>query len=430
MDQNVLIAIFDKLIKDEINKIEFTQGPRGIRGRDGLDFNFDDHQENIKKIINDYIDSIQHNFKLKFKDLTQDEIAHLKLVFSDLSEEEKFSLKGDKGERGPRGYDGHNFNFEENENLISEMIINYIDSIKSNLKLKFSDLSDEEKSQLIGPKGTRGQKGASFNWDSHKDDISGMIDSKIDSMEEDLKLKFSDLSDEEKDRLKLKFQDLTHEDKESIRGARGSRGRPGRPGVDGINGKDGIDGISAYQEWLNLGHKGTVDDFINSLRVIGPRGMSGIQGRQGIQGRDGRDGKDAPIIVDINVIQRDKRFYFVFTFSDGREIETDYIDIPSIKKTVKTIAAMVFGTGQLDCRGTKIYYLDDLIIAQEFFKTKDNLPVDRVARFDYTYLNDLIIISELKYYDTNGTKVLKKVIDTHTYSNDLVTEILRDVENF
>lgn len=52
-------------------------------------------------------------------------------------------------------------------------------------------------------------------------------------------------------------------------GKDGINGANGRDGVDGKNGKDGKDGKSAYQVWLDLGNKGSEQDFIDSLKAKG-----------------------------------------------------------------------------------------------------------------------------------------------------------------
>lgn len=70
------------------------------------------------------------------------------------------------------------------------------------------------------------------------------------------------------------------------KGDTGERGADGKDGRDGVNGKDGIngtngrdgidgkngqDGKSAYQIWLDLGNKGSEQDFINSLKATQER---------------------------------------------------------------------------------------------------------------------------------------------------------------
>ena len=76
----------------------------------------------------------------------------------------------------------------------------------------------------------------------------------------------------------------------------------GLPTVKGDKGDRGTDGQSAYQVWLNNGHSGTVNDFLQSLKgakgdrgmigETGPQGPAGPIGPAGANGKDGQPGKD------------------------------------------------------------------------------------------------------------------------------------------
>lgn len=59
---------------------------------------------------------------------------------------------------------------------------------------------------------------------------------------DDLKLKFSDLTPEQKDELKLHFSDLTEEDKAELKGEKGDIGPQGLRGKQGIQGETGPQG--------------------------------------------------------------------------------------------------------------------------------------------------------------------------------------------
>lgn len=63
--------------------------------------------------------------------------------------------------------------------------------------------------------------------------------------------------------------------------------------------QQGENGKSAYDEWLELGNTGTVEDFLNSMRGepftyedFTPEQLAALQGPKGADGKDGRDGKD------------------------------------------------------------------------------------------------------------------------------------------
>ena len=86
-------------------------------------------------------------------------------------------------------------------------------------------------------------------------------------------------------------------------GATGAQGEKGDKGDTGTAGKDGTDGKSAYQIWLDNGHSGTEEDFLNWLKgekgdkgdtgAIGSQGDKGEKGDTGAAGKDGTDGKSA-----------------------------------------------------------------------------------------------------------------------------------------
>lgn len=65
------------------------------------------------------------------------------------------------------------------------------------------------------------------------------------------------------------------------------------------DGRDGVDGKSAYQQWLDLGNKGTEADFIESLKgadgIIGKDGADGPKGEKGDKGDKGDTGEQGPI---------------------------------------------------------------------------------------------------------------------------------------
>ena len=61
-----------------------------------------------------------------------------------------------------------------------------------------------------------------------------------------------------------------------IKGEKGDTGAQGTPGQDGQDGDKGEDGKSAYQIWLDNGHEGTEEDFLNWLK--GEKGDKGDKG--------------------------------------------------------------------------------------------------------------------------------------------------------
>jgi hypothetical protein len=371
--KNSLKITFDELSEDDKQELKGRKGDRGLKGSSGESFSWEESKEDIEIIISNYFESIKNSLKLSFSDLTEDEISSLrgprglkgqkgssfnwdarkedifskikeffdlekdslKLKFEDLSEDDVLKIVGP---RGPKGQKGNSFDWDIYRDSIYEEIRNLIKEEKDSLKLKFEDFTESQLSELKGPRGSKGQRGSSFNWDARKEDIFNQIKFYFDSEKNDLKIKFEDLTQEEKDSFKLRFSDLTREEIDSLRGPRGLKGQ---------RGKQGEDAESPFDIWKELGNNGSKQDFINALKVMGPKGIPGVPGTPGIvgqSGRNGQDGVDAPIIIDVEIVQKKEKFFFIFHFDNNTFIETEEIKLPSIKKVFRYVMAFAAGS--------------------------------------------------------------------------------------
>lgn len=314
MNQDVLLALIIKWVDERLERfsqeeVPLLKGPRGERGRPGHDFVFEEHQDSIKAIILEKSDEI----------------------FARLSERLP-ELKGQDGK------DGKDFNFEEHKEEIEHIVSNVVAATREDLKLKFSDLTEDEVRMLRGPRGQRGKPGKDFVFEENQDEIKVLIDASVLERKDELKLKFSDLTKEEvenlklkfedlsesdreglklkfenlteedKNSLKLKFSDLTEEETEMLRGPRGVRGQRGKRGHTGEQGPRGEKG--------DQGERGP----------IGPRGAIGPAG---LEGRPGKDGVDAPKITRVDLQKEGSNVWLRFEFDNGDVIETNPVVIPS-----------------------------------------------------------------------------------------------------
>lgn len=291
MDNEILIALLVKKVEDRLaalpdsSPIRGPRGQRGVAGRDGVDFDFQAHTDELR--------AWAREFALKFDDYTVDQIEAL------------------RGQKGRDGKDGKDFDPAENKSLIEGICREVVDSISESLKLKFSDLSQEDIHSLRGPRGRDGRDGKDFKFEEYRSYFDSLKPKFCDFTPEEvdnLRLHFADLSEDEKDALKLKFSDLTDEDRLSIRGARGSRGQRGVQGDKGERGERGVRGLPGFQGLI---------------------GLRGPEGQNGFNGQDGEDGVDAPYIVDIALIQiKFDTVSFDFEFSDGTTIHTNAVKLP------------------------------------------------------------------------------------------------------
>ena len=98
----------------------------------------------------------------------------------------------------------------------------------------------------------------------------------------------------------------------------------GKDGANGANGTNGQDGKSAYQIWLDNGHSGTEQDFLNWLKgEKGDQGQQGTPGQDGANGQDGQNGKDGVGIADIKI--ENGKLYVKYTNGN------DYVDLGQVK---------------------------------------------------------------------------------------------------
>lgn len=299
MTNPALVALLAKLVDEKLSELPRPiAGPRGFRGEPGTpgkDFNFSEHEEQIKSWVKD--------FSLKFEDLSEEEIELLRGPRGE---------RGESGRDGKDGRDGRNFSFSENEPEIKNIIELAVQSMSESLKMKFSDLDEDEINQLRGPRGRDGRPGRDFVFEDHEEFFKSLKPKFSDFTEkeiENLRLKFSDLSDSEKETLKLRFEDLSFEDRMSLKGVRGQRGRQGRQGDKGEKGDKG-------------------DPGRDGLSIRGLPGMTGPRGFPGVKGEQGNDGQDAPYVIGIDVKQEKNYITFIFKYSDGNEIRTNRVTLP------------------------------------------------------------------------------------------------------
>lgn len=379
MEKEILIALIESLVEDSIKNnltvIEGPHGPRGLRGQSGRDFDFEENRKEIQEIISKLIpekseligqkgedgkdgrdfnfDEVRDDIKEILMSLIPDK-SELKgekgddgrdgkngksgrdgkdgrdFVFEENKEEiqnilskiipSADSLKGEKGDRGDTGRDGRDFVLEENKDAVLDLVRLAISEIRDNLKLHFTDLTEEERESIRGPRGQRGKAGKDFDFEEHREYFESLRPT-VDI--EALKLRFTDLTKEEIESLRFKYSDFTEDQIESIRGPRGQRGKKGEQGYQGEIGPQGIQGLQ--------GEKGDRGE-------IGPRGIPGLKGDKGefgAMGAKGSDGKDAPVVTDILLRQANngKSFSLVFFFSDGSELETNIVNFPKYKAT-------------------------------------------------------------------------------------------------
>jgi hypothetical protein len=384
---------FSDLTSEELESI------RGRDGKDGKDFDFESHSEEIQ---------------LKIKLAIVESRDYLKLKFEDLSEDQKLELRGSRGQRGKSGKD---FDFDENRDRIVSLINSFIESKLPELKLKFSDLTEDEVSILTGRNGRDGRDGKDFDFEESRIEIQNQICEYINSVKDYFKLTFSDLTEDEKSSLKLKFSDLTDEERLQIKGSRGQRGKPG---VDGSDGKDAATWNAGTELPLNWGREGdlflnvsTCDVFkmengewIKQTNIRGAKGLPGLNGPvgrtgpKGFDGAKGEDGKDAPYIIDVRLeTYKDEEFRIVLIMSDGEKIISNYVDFPAVVRNYYYSTGVSGGGGSSD---SNTEYFDEGVsqgTTQKINFSGPNISATKVGDTLEVLVNDSVGANPTEYFD-------------------------------
>lgn len=347
MDLKEIYALVDFLVDEKMRDIDLPKAKRGLRGPRGLD-------GPPGKDGKDGVDGKSFSWDENKEKILQ-KIKEHKLKFSDLTEDEKRSLRGPRGQRGKQGLrgedgkDGKSFVWDEHVKNVYELLKNHKDEFKG----EKGDPGKKGERGLRGYKGVAGRDGKDgkdgldFSWDDHKEKIFDRID-----------------------KNKITFKDLSDDEKEEIRGYRGPRGQ---------RGKQGKDGLSAYEIWLE-NNEGSKLDFLKSLKgrdgKNGLNGLNGTNGKNGINGSDGQDGLDAPVIIDIQIKELRGKFYFVFYLSDGTRIETNSVEKPAVESIIQQTYISKSGGSGSAATELEIYKDNILLgIADELDFVGDNINV-------------------------------------------------------
>lgn len=249
-----ILSLIEVLLDEKISDIPLLQGKRGVRGPKGLDgqdgingqdgLNGRDGRDGIDG--KDGKDGVRGPRGLKGQKGDVGPKGE-KGDKGEKGERGEIGPKGEQGERGPRGFkgspglDGKSFIWEDHKDEI-------LSKIKDS-SLKFEHLTQEQIQELRGPRGFRGQKGKSgldgkdgqdgknFEWEEHKEKILEHLNT--------LKLKFDDLTEDEKESLRGFRGPRGQRGKQGEQGEKGEKGDTGltgAPGIRGLRGEDGKDG--------------------------------------------------------------------------------------------------------------------------------------------------------------------------------------------
>lgn len=140
---------------------------------------------------------------------------------------------------------------------------------------------------------------------------------------------------------------------------------------DIADGADGADGKSAYEIWLEEGHLGSKQDFLNSLKgadgasgAQGPQGPAGPQGEAGPQGPQGPAGSGADVIWNQIISTGTKIAELMIGDAAKIDVKVPNAGVQNVK-TINNVA--IAGTGNL--------WAKDLIRSGQDIKTINNQSI-------------------------------------------------------
>ena len=178
-----------------------------------------------------------------------------------------------------------------------------IDELKKDLKGPKGDKGDKGDAGPIGPKGDKGDRGLvgpeGPRGPQGNPGLQGIKGDKGDTGERGLTGPKGDKGDRGVQGIQGIQGPKGDTGATGIQGPKGDKGDTGLTGPRGEQGPQGIQGIpgkSAFELWSEAGNKGTMQDFLNSMKAIkGDKGDKGEQGPVGPQGPQGIQGKTGPV---------------------------------------------------------------------------------------------------------------------------------------
>ena len=152
-------------------------------------------------------------------------------------------------------------------------------------------------------------------------------------------------------------------------------------------------------------------------------GKNGINGLNGSNGLDGKNGLDAPQIKEIKTEKESSKFRFVFSFSDSKEIITDWLDLPKGKSPSyvgglngKSAYEVALDNG---FSGTQEEWLQSISGNQKIVvNVSSNTTMSAVQNKDYIYLvSNSATLTLPSAISNNNYYIIKKIDNSHVTIN-------------
>lgn len=226
--------------------------------------------------------------------------------------------------------------------------------------------------------------------------------------------------------------------------AEGVDGKDGKDGLDGANGKDGKDGQSAYEIWLDAGHSGSEDDFLQWLKgdndpfgnVIASVTCGGIQAGTSLKDKTAKDVltmllgiQEAPKSV-VEYIMDNSVPAYGGTISNSEVIEYQLLDADSANYADQGFYTETDAEGNITSAGYQVVIEGNSNADAQIVSIPANAVIKMVYRYDLGGTNTWLpytfdTTDEANYWlpgesftaTVNGEEV---VYQTYVYNIDVV----------
>lgn len=235
---------------------------------------------------------------------------------------------------------------------------------------------------------------------------------------------------------------------DGVNGKDGANGKDGINGKDGAPGKDGKDGASAYEIWLNAGHSGTEDDFLQWLKgdndpfgdVVTSIGFDGIAAGTSLKGKTVKDVlimllgiKEAPKSAVEFIMDNRIPFYNGLDGEESSEVAYQLLDTATASYTDQGFYTTTNAEGGIANAGYQITFEENLDGVAQTFSMYSDAKI--VTAYQYhPALNQWVNIDfDGTYWVESGTdtKIIngqEVVYTTYAYNTELMGDAITSPE--
>ena len=232
--------------------------------------------------------------------------------------------------------------------------------------------------------------------------------------------------------------------KDGLNGKDGVDGAPGKNGADGKDGINGKDGKSAYETWLEAGHSGSEDDFLQWLKgdndpfgdVVTSIGFDGIAAGTSLKGKTVKDVlimllgiQEAPKSVVEEVMSNQIPFYSGVEYGEVSEVAYKQLDAATASYTDQGFYTTTDANGNITNAGYQMVMDGNAESLVQTFSMLSNAKIITAYQYQPALNQWLNMGFDGTYWIESGTdtKIIngKEVIyTTYSYNVELMGDVI------